>query len=275
MAMTDTSVKAPPARQADLAARRRGLLAVVIGKAPFLGLLAVLLIVWELVPRLADIHQIVLPPFSRVANQLLSNIPMYVVATGQTFSLVLVGFVAGAVFGFLSAVAIFYSSFFRRAVYPYLFAFRIVPKLAFLPLFLLWFGTGATTKVVLAATAIFFLVLVQVLLGLYGIDDEFIEFGRSLKMRETEIFRRIRLPAAMPSMMVGLKMGVTYALTNVIVAEMVVAHTGLGILLVDGRYRMRTYEVLAAIVVVSLAGLAVYVAAAYVERKTTSWHYSE
>lgn len=273
--MTSRPVAANVGAYAGFVPRRGRLWYLIVSNRGFLALLLALLVAWEVLPRIFNVHQIVLPPASQVFVQLGTNIPTYVIATLETFALVIVGFAVGSLLGFVAAVAIFYWPFFRRAVYPYLFAFRIVPKLAFLPLFLLWFGVGSTTKVLLAASAIFFLVLVQTLLGLCAIDKEFVEFGRSLKMREYEIFRRIRLPVAMPSMMVGLKMGVTYALTNVIVAEMVVAQTGLGILLVDGRYRMRTYEVLAAIVVVSLAGLLVYAAAACVERRTTFWHYSE
>lgn len=247
------------------AADRRGSLAILL----------VLLGLWEALPRVFGIHQIVLPPLSMVLVQIAEHPMLYVIASWQTFQLVVAGFVAGALAGIAGAIGIFYSSLMRRAVYPYLFAFRIVPKLAFLPLFILWFGVGDGTKLLLAAAAIFFLVLVQMLLGLNSIDGEYIEFGRSLKMTEVEIFRKIRLPTSMPCLMVGLKLGVTYALTNVIVAEMVVAHTGLGVLLVEGRYRMRTYEVLAAIVVTVFWGLILYAIASWTERKTTAWHYDE
>jgi NitT/TauT family transport system permease protein len=226
-------------------------------------------------PRVLDIHQIILPPLSRVLQPIVEDPQLYLTASWQTFQLVIAGFVLGALLGILGAIAIFYSAVMRRAVYPYLFAFRIVPKVAFLPLFILWFGVGAPTKILLAAAAIFFLVLVQMLLGLQSIDEEFVEFGRSLTMTEPEIFRKIRVPVSMPCLMVGLKLGVTYALTNVIVAEMVVAHTGLGVLLVEGRYRLRTYEVLAAILVTVFWGLALYAAAAWTEKRTTSWHYDE
>jgi NitT/TauT family transport system permease protein len=260
-------------------ARTRGMRGDLAGKLwdtrLFLGTAAILLVAWEVVPRIFDIHQIVLPPLSRVVGQVVSNPGTYLASGAETFVLVVYGFLAGGLLGVLGAVGIYYSRIIRRGVYPYLFAMRIVPKLAFLPLFMVWFGVGDLTKVMLAASAIFFLVLVQTLLGLESIEQEYVEFGRSLKMREWDIFRKIRVPTAMPCMMVGFKLGITYALTNVIVAEMVVGDSGLGLLLVEGEYRLRTYEVMAGIAVVSIGGLALYALATYVERRTTSWHYDE
>ncbi len=91
-------------------------------------------------------------------------------------------------------------------------------------------------------------------------------------MSEWQIFRSIRLPVAMPSLMVGLKLGATYALTNVIVAEMVVAAKGLGYVVVVAHSKLATDEVIAAILVVTLFGLLIYWLTSLVERRVTFWY---
>ena len=147
--------------------------------------------------------------------------------------------------------------------------------MAFVPLFLVWFGIGIGVKVALASFAIFFLILVQTLLGLTSVEPELIELGRSLKMNEPALLRRIRLPAALPAIMVGVKLGITYALTNVVVAEMVVATNGLGFLVVEARSKIKTDEMIAAIFVVAFIGLIVYAVGLWVERRTVFWYLEE
>lgn len=241
----------------------------------FALLMGVLLVAWDLVVRLTDVHPIVLPsPFS-VVEAFFAEIP----ALGQEglislFEMIL-GFSIGFIMGFLSAVGIFYIPFFRRSIYPFLLGFRIVPKVAFLPLFLVWFGVGIGVKVALAGFAIFFLVLVQTLLGLSTIEPEAVEFGKSLKMSEWALFRKIRLPNALPAIMVGVKLGVTYALTNVIVAEMLVAREGLGFLVVEARTRLATDDLIATILAVAIIGLAMYSFGLALERRSTHWYVEE
>lgn len=241
----------------------------------FALLAGILLVAWDLVVRLTDVHPIILPAPLAVVTAFFAEIPELGQQSLISLFEMILGFVIGFVMGFASAVAIFYVPFFRRAIYPFLLSFRIVPKVAFLPLFLVWFGVGIGTKVALAGFAIFFLVLVQTLLGLSTVEPEAVEFGKSLKMSEWGLFRKIRLPTALPAIMVGVKLGITYALTNVIVAEMLVAREGLGFLVVESRTRLATDQLIATIVAVSIIGLALYSAGLAVERRMTYWYVEE
>lgn len=235
-------------------------------------LLGVLILGWDLIVRLTGVIPLVLPSPLAVVQAFVDELPeLGRQGLISLFEMVL-GFGIGFFMGFLSAVAIFYVPFFRRSIYPFLLSFRIVPKVAFLPLFLVWFGVGMGTKVALAGFAIFFLVLVQTLLGMSTIEPEAIEFGRSLKMSEWALFRKIRLPNALPAIMVGVKLGVTYALTNVIVAEMLVAREGLGFLVVESRTRLATDHLIATIIAVAIIGLLLYSAGVALERQTTYWY---
>lgn len=241
----------------------------------FFLLLGLSILAWDLLVRVSGVHPIVLPSPGAVMASLLSEPGDYVKHGLISLWEMTLGFIFGFSLGFSSAVGIFYVPFLRRSIYPLLLSFRIVPKVAFLPLFLVWFGVGIGTKVVLAGFAIFFLVLVQTLLGLTTVEPEAIEFGRSLKMSERGIFRKIRLPSALPAMMVGVKLGITYALTNVVVAEMLVAREGMGFLVVESKTSLSTDDLIANIVVVAMIGLALYAGGLYVERRTTSWYIEE
>ncbi len=264
--MRDTSVSDQPAGLLVRGARRlwsyRELLLVLVGIVLF----------WMFMIEWRDFHPIVLPTPGAVIKALFENINTYVEAGFVTFYEMILGFIAGGALGFSSAIGIFYSPFLRRSLYPLLLGFRIVPKVAFVPLFLVWFGIGVGVKVALASFAIFFLILIQTGLGLTGVDPALIELGRSLRMSEVALLRRIRLPAALPAIMVGVKLGITYALTNVVVAEMVVATNGLGFLVVEARSFIKTNEMIAAIFVVAFIGLAVFAVGLWVERKTVFWY---
>lgn len=231
-----------------------------------------ILVFWIVIIEVRDFHRIVLPSPGAVVDALTGNLSVYAGAGFITFYEMILGFIAGGVLGFVSAIGIFYSPFLRRSLYPLLLGFRIVPKVAFVPLFLVWFGIGVGVKVALASFAIFFLILVQTLLGLTSVEPELVELGRSLKMNEFSLLRRIRLPAALPAIMVGVKLGITYALTNVVVAEMVVATNGLGFLVVEARSKIKTDEMIAAIFVVAFIGLIVYAVGLWVERRTVFWY---
>lgn len=236
---------------------------------------AILIGVWEAFVRASGIVPILLPAPSAVFGELVDNLPTF--GREGIFSLIetLIGFGVGLAVGFLCAILIFTSPYLRRTLYPILFGFRIVPKVAFVPLFLIWFGSGVTMKAMLTAMAIFFIFLVQTLAGLEAVEPELLELARSLRMGRAGILWRLRLPSALPSIMVGVKLGVTYALTMVIVGEMVVSNKGMGAVIVESSRRLRTAETLAAILVVVIGGLILYGIGMMADRRLTSWYAEE
>lgn len=237
--------------------------------------LALIGAVWELVARFVVNAPIVLPGPGLVWQAGVENSDLYAQELAFTFYEVILGFLAGFTLGFVSAVGIYYSAMLTRFLYPVLVGLQIVPKVAFLPLFAIWFGIGTSSKVVLAAFATFFVVLVQTLLGLRGIDPQLVEFGRSLRMNEKLLFRKMRLPAALPSVMVGVRLCMILSLTLVVVAEMSVANRGVGWLIIDSRARFQTDEMMAAIAVVALAGVLLFGLGRWLENRLTAWNVDE
>lgn len=235
----------------------------------------VLVVVWELIARLVVEIPLILPAPSIVWSALVDNVGLYLRESAYTLYEVGLGFIAGVALGFFSGVGIYYSPLLRRFLYPVLLGIRIVPKVAFVPLFIVWFGAGVWSKIALAAFGIFFLVLVQTLLGLRGTDAKLIDLGRSLQMNERLMFRKLRLPSALPAIMVGMKLSITYALTLVVVAEMTVARHGVGWIIIDTKARFQTAEMLGGIVMVAIAGLGLYALGIFIEKRTTFWNVEE
>lgn len=226
-----------------------------------------LILAWELAPRALDISHVVLPTFSRVVGTLVRELPGWLPDLRVTLVELVAGFAAGALFGLVGGIAIYYSDFLRRGAYPLVTVVRILPKVAFTPLFLVWFGIGMGSKVALAFIGIAFMMLVQTIAGLNAIDPALVELGRSLKMRETQILWRLRLTSALPALLVGVKLSLVYALTMIVLAEMVIASNGLGHILVISKSKLQTDSIMAVMLVIAAIGFALFSAGNLVERR--------
>lgn len=158
-----------------------------------------------------------------------------------------------------------------RIVEPYVMAFYGVPKIALAPLFVIWFGIGIWSKVTLAATMVFFLVFYNVYAGVRGVDRELVALSRVMGATERQLGRHVYLPAAMPFIVLGMRMAIPYAVIGVIVGEFTSSVQGLGLFI---HYASGTYDpagVFAGIAIllafISAAGLV----AGRIERRLLRW----
>ncbi|MDB5959381.1 MAG: transporter permease [Massilia sp.] len=184
---------------------------------------------------------------------------------------VLVGFAAGAALGVLLGAAVALSRVTCAIVDPTLQALRAIPSLAWVPLLLLWFGIDETPKIVLIAIGAFFPVYMGALSGIGGVDRKLVEVGRLYRLGPVALVRRVLLPAALPSLMTGLRNGLGLAWMFMVAAELIAASRGLGYLLSDGRETSRADIVLAAIVLLAMLGKASDTGMRYLERRWLDW----
>ena len=182
------------------------------------------------------------------------------------------GFAVAVVFGVGVAVPIVYSPALNRAVTPLLVTIQIVPKIAFAPLFLVWFGLGMTSKVMVAFLVAFFPVLVNTAIGLVQIEPDLLDLARSLKTSRTWVFRKIRFPNSLPYFFGGLRVASTLAVIGAIIAEFVGSDVGLGYLIVMANNQLDTPLGLASIALISAFGLLLYGAILLLERLAMPWH---
>jgi len=241
---------------------------------PILAFAAVLA-VWEAAVWAFRPPPFLVPSLGAVLRRMVefgANWPRHILATVEA---TLYGFAVAVAFGGIGAVAVVYSDTLRRTVTPLLVTLQIIPKIAFAPLFLVWFGLGITSKVMVAFLVAFFPVLINTAVGLVQIEPELLDLARAMKASRTWVFFKIRFPNSLPYFFAGLRVASTLAVIGAIIAEFVGSDVGLGYLIVIANNQLDTPLGLASIALVSALGLALYGLIMLVERLAMPWHMRE
>jgi len=234
--------------------------------------LSVLLLL-EVASRAGWVASNLLPPPSEVLNTL-----WWLLQQGSLLShvaastvRVLAGFAVGAVLALSVGALVGLSHRAERLLDPSFQALRAIPSLAWVPLLLLWLGIDESPKLVLIAIGAFFPVYMGVAAGFRDVDRKLVEVARMAGLSSLSLVRRVLLPAAMPSVMTGLRNGLSLAWMFMVAAELIAATRGLGYLLTDGRETGRADIVLAAIVLLALLGKLSDSVMKFAERRWLSW----
>jgi sulfonate transport system permease protein len=159
----------------------------------------------------------------------------------------------------------------ERALEPTLQAIRAVPSLAWVPLILLWLGIGETAKIALVAIGAFFPIYVSLVAGIRGVDRKLLEAARVMGLGGFTLARRVLVPATMPQLLTGARIGLTQAWLFLVAAELLAASKGLGFLLTEGQQISRTDEILVAIIAFAACGKLTDLALRAVERRVAGW----
>jgi sulfonate transport system permease protein len=173
-----------------------------------------------------------------------------------TLSRVAAGFVCGVAAGTIMGAITGYSALSHRLVDPSLQALRSIPSIAWVPLFILWFGIFEASKIILIAVGVFFPVYLGVMGAVMSVDRKIVEVGRAFRLSGTAMVRRILLPAVMPAYVISLRAGMGLGWMFVVAAEFMGASTGLGFLLIDGQQLGKPAQIVAAIVAFAILGKA-------------------
>ena len=177
------------------------------------------------------------------------------------------GFVAGAVAGMLTGYVLARSRLANRVASPYLVAAQAVPILALAPLMALWFGSGLFAHAVIVALIVFFPVAISTVVAVQGVDRRLLEMARSYRVSRGQRLRMVELPAALPGILGGLRIGVTLSVVGAIVAEWTGGETGLGVLINLARGSLFDIPLLfATLLTIALIGVALYTGVVLVER---------
>ncbi|MCO5056778.1 MAG: ABC transporter permease [Rhizobiaceae bacterium] len=190
---------------------------------------------------------------------------------GHTLGIIASGFAIGSVTGFALGFVLAKSPRAEAILSPYLLFFQTAPKIAFAPLFILWFGLGLTSKIVLVVSLVFFPVMIGTLLGLKSLSGNLRELCRILKLTTRQRLFRVELPSAVPEIFAGLKVGAIQATIGAILAEWLSGGTGLGYLMVFAGTTYKTPLLFAMVLVTSLLGIFVYQLLLQTERWLLSW----
>jgi len=233
--------------------------------------LLILFSLWEGGVRLFGIPPYILPAPSRIIRSFLVHFPLLLGHAGVTVVEIALGMILGGLGGFAVAVMIFYSRGIERALYPIIIASQMIPVFAIAPLLVIWFGYGLWPKVIVAGLIVFFPIAVNAVDGFRSVNEETIDLLRSLDANELQIFAYVRLPGSLPSLLSGLKVGMTLSVVGATIGEWVGAKSGLGYLMIQSNAMLRTDLVFAAILMLSLLGLLLFALVRIMERRFLRW----
>jgi NitT/TauT family transport system permease protein len=259
----------------------RGSLAQSVGRsardwAPAALVFVVGIALWEGLVRGLDVERFLLPPLSDILQTFWDQRDTFVSAGLFTFKEALGGFAIGSTAGFAVALVLARWKPLGTALMPYAIAANAIPIIAFAPITNNWFGIlSPASKMVIAAVICFFPVMINTLRGLTSVPPSAIELMRSYAAGEAEIFRRVRIPHALPFIFSALKVATVLAMIGAIVGDYFGgSDQALGILIRRSAGIFAFEEAWAAILVACVLGIAFYGAVALVERLTMGWHVS-
>ena len=239
-------------------------------------LLAIFLGAWEAYVRFFGVSSLILPPPSAVVGGLIVMVgetetwnhvwvTVYETVLGFFFATV-IGISLGAVLGKILWL--------EKTLNPFIIATQVVPKVALVPLFVVWFGFGPSSKVIVSAVLAFFPIFTNTLLGVKSVDTGHREVMRSLNASRWHTFWRLELPSALPYVLTGMEIGVVLAIIGAVVGEYLGGNAGLGHMAVAAMNAYQTNQLFAVIILLTGLGFSFYVTITALRRLIVPWHES-
>ena len=229
------------------------------------ALAIVLLVAWEYGLRDAGISTMTIVPPSAVWTVLKNAYPILLAQAVPTLAATVYGFALAALLGAGLGMALVLSRRAQQALGPHILFFQLIPKVAVAPLFIVWFGVGESSRLMLAVFMAFFPVVVSTLAGLMSVDRTVLRLCEAATASRWQTFWYVRLPYALPHIFTGLKVSMTMAMIGVIVGEFVMAQEGLGYIIMFATSNADTALVFACIGLLCVIGLGLYSIIAVVE----------
>ena len=236
-----------------------------------LVLLVLIVLLWELICRAFNVSEFIFPSPSAIWTKLLEFHSVIAQHAWRTFWVTMVGFAISIVVGVLLGFLIGSSRLAYTAIYPLMTAFNALPKAAFIPILVVWFGIGVGPAVLTAFLISFFPITVNIATGLATLEPELEDVLRVLGARRWDVLTKVGLPRSMPYFWGSLKVAITLAFVGTTVSEMTAANEGIGYLLISAGSSMQMGLAFAGLLVVGAMAMAMYELFSFVEKHTTAW----
>ncbi len=230
-----------------------------------------LLLVWELACRSLAVPEFILPAPSAAFAALWQFAGPIWFNAAFTLWVTLAGFAIAVAFGLALGVLVGASPLAYAALNPLLIGFNSVPKVAIVPILVIWFGIGAVPAILTAFLISFFPIVVNVATGIATLEPELRDLLRSLGARPLDVLVKVGLPRAMPYFFASLKVAVTLAFVGSIISETIAGNRGIGYLMLQASSSFRVPLVFAGLFVVAAMGVGMYALFAVLERRLTGW----
>lgn len=229
---------------------------------------------WYLIAAVTGLPAFILPTPTDVVRAAVDAAPTLADAVGATLSSTVLGLIIAVVLGVGAAALIDLVPFLRRALYPILVASQTIQVLAVAPILIIWFGFGQAPTIVIVVLFTFFPMTVATVDGLAATDPDYVALLRSMHARRGQIWRAVRLPAALPSFFSGLRLAVTYSVVAATIGEWVGGSEGLGLFMLRSKNALQTPAVFAGMLITTLVSIALFGIVYMVERLALRWHYT-
>lgn len=242
----------------------RKLVPILVGFAVCAG-------IWEAVRVGLKLPEVVSPSLVSIAGALGDKAGYLFLELLFTIGESLAGFLIGSTLGCFVAFLFILSTFFRQAAYPIALMIKATPLIAMAPVVILWFGSGLLSKVVMSSILCFFPVLVACFDGLRSTNQSVVELLDMYGATKSQIFWKARIPSALPSLFSGLKVALPMALVGAVIGEYLSATRGIGYVIANSSYHLKTPLMYGALFLVSATGLILFLALILMEKKIAFW----
>lgn len=232
------------------------------------------LLIWQISADQGWVSKALLPSVTKIVETAVKitesgKLPGHLIVS---FSRVFKGFAIGTIAGIFVGTLMGFSSFFNRFLNSLVGLLRPIPLIAWIPIFILWFGIGELTKVSLITLGTFWPVLLNTIQGIRSVDPKLLEVANVLKKKRGTIILKVVFPAATPSIFTGIRLGIGAAWSCVVAAEMIAASKGIGFMITYARETAKPSEVFVGVFVIGIIGLLIDVLIRRLEHRILRWN---
>ena len=235
------------------------------------ALLLLIIVLWQLICSVFEVSEFIFPSPWAIWTQLVEFKAVIAGHAWRTFWVTMAGFGIAIVVGVLLGFLIGSSRLAYAAIYPLMTAFNALPKAAFVPILVVWFGIGVGPAILTAFLICFFPIMVNIATGLATLEPELEDVLRVLGARRWDVLVKVGMPRSLPYFFASLKVSITLAFVGTTVSEMTAANEGIGYLLVSAGSSMQMGLAFAGLIVIGAMAMVMYELFSYVEQHTTAW----
>ena len=243
---------------------------IPVALAPWLYTLA-LFVIWEASVHLFSIPVFLLPPPTAIAQAIYDYWPAIYRNSAVTLWATMIGFGLAVGFGLLLGLLVGWSRSIYAGLYPLMIGFNAIPKVAVVPILVLWFGIGFVPAVLTAFLISFFPIVVNVATGLATIEPELEDVLKALGASKLDIMRKVGIPRTLPYFFGSLKVAITLAFVGTVISESVASNNGIGNLMLQAQAQFNVPLIFAGLLALAVLGILLYAATAAIEARFTGW----